>query len=89
MTVPSGHSHPSTIQMRGQATTPVELHARWQLGCLAHSFLICPLIGHAVMIIFYETCTNTSVNTYIHILNVHAQAHTYVHTYIHFFYRYC
>ena len=66
MTVPSGHSHPSTMQMRGQATTPVELHARWQLGCLAHSFLICPLIGHAVMIIIIIVMSYVHTNTQTH-----------------------
>ena len=49
MTVPLGHSHPSGIQVRGQATGPVLLHARWQLGCVAHSLLICPWMGQAVI----------------------------------------
>jgi len=49
MTVPAGHWHPLTIQIRGQGTGPVLLQARWQLGSEAHSSLICPLMGHAVI----------------------------------------
>ena len=49
MTVPVGHSHPLIIQTKGQAPGSVLLHVRWQLGCEAHSFLICPLIGHTVI----------------------------------------
>ena len=47
-TVPSGHSHPLTIQTAGQTTDPVVLHVWWQSGCEAHSFLTCPLMGQAV-----------------------------------------
>ena len=48
ITVPSGHSHPLTIQTAGQTTGPVVLHVWWQPGCEAHSNLTCPLIGQAV-----------------------------------------
>ena len=49
MTCPAGHSHPLTKQMRGQAIGLVVLHVRWQLGCEAHSFLICPSMGQAAI----------------------------------------
>ena len=53
MTVPAGHSHPLITQIRGQATGPVLLHAWWQLGSEAHSFLTCPLMGQAVIQIIF------------------------------------
>ena len=49
MTVPAGHSHPLITQISGQGIGPVLLHVRWQLGCEAHSFLICPLMGQAAI----------------------------------------
>ena len=50
ITVPVGHSHPLIIQTAGQGLGPVLLHVRWQLGCEAHSLLICPLTGQAMYI---------------------------------------
>ena len=54
MTVPSGHSHPSTIQTAGQGLLLLSLQVWWHKGCEAHSFLICPLIGHAKNSILYR-----------------------------------
>ena len=60
MTVPGGHSHPLTIQTRGQGTGPVLLHVRWQLGCEAHSLRICPLMGQAVINVIYLNAYSSS-----------------------------
>lgn len=49
MTVPSGHSHPSTTQIAGQTTdSNLSLHVLAHLGSAAQLFLTCPSIGHAV-----------------------------------------
>ena len=48
--VPSGHSHPLTMQTAGQTIGSwVLLHVWWQSGCEAHSFLTCPSTGQAVI----------------------------------------
>jgi len=62
ITVPVGHWHPLTTQIRGQGTGPVLLHARWQLGSKAHSTLICPLIGQAKN----EEILNTLHRIFVH-----------------------
>ena len=46
--VPFGHSHPLIAQISGQAMGSVLPHLRVQLGCAAHGFLTCPLIGQTV-----------------------------------------
>ena len=62
-TVPLGHSHPLTTQISGQAFrgSSMSLQDLVQLGCGAHSVLICPSIGHSVKVaIVYK---NYSVNS--------------------------
>ena len=48
-TIPLGHSHPLTLQIRGQAISLLILsHLRVQLSGIAQRFLVWPLIGHSV-----------------------------------------
>jgi len=48
MTVPAGHSHPLFTQTAGQGLfSPRLSQVRWQEAGEAHSFLICPSIGHS------------------------------------------